>query len=764
MMKKILSFVFIASPLWLLAQDFSAKWDGLFSYAQINDLAFADGTIYAAAENAVFSYSLNSKKTSKTSTVQGLSGENIAAIHYSKNTNELFIAYQNGLLEIVPQTKNKAVFSVIDIVEKQGLSPSEKRINHLYEYEGKLYLSTNYGISVYHIKNREFGETYYITPSSTRLKVQQITVLNNTIYAATSQGLKYANRTDFLIDPSAWKSIVGDWEAVVNFNGTLYAVKEQVLFKIEGNSSASVFLFKNKGAFKELRATEESLVLTTHKNVFVFKNILSPPRKINLQKLPYESLNCAYATGSAIFVGGQTKGLMQVVSPSKIAFISPSGPLQNTVFDLKVAPGRLWVVFGGYDINFNPYPLNQQGVSLLADKMWVNFPYDSIGKPKDLVDIAINPTNPKQVFISSYFSGILEFEDAVFKKLYTDQTSNLTPTPKNTGATDIRIGGMAFNTNGDLYVVNGFIKENVLKKLNASGYFENIDVSQVFRNSEEEGVGEMVIDNFGNVYFGTFSSGIIAYQASSGATKALSNNTAGVNFPEDYSGTPVISALAFDHTNQLWIGTEKGLRVLNNPVAIFQNGADFSVNPIVFSENGVAQELLYGQFITDIAVDGNNQKWISTADAGIFHVSENGQKTLAHFTDENSPLPSNTVNAVEVDPVSGMVYIGTSKGLVSYQGTAIQAVEGLAEAYVYPNPVHPRYTGKVTIAKLSKNTNVKITDISGNLVYETVSDGGSVQWDTRSFRGDKVASGVYLILLTGGEALQTNIIKIMIIR
>src|SRR5690606_4595338 len=191
-----------------------------------------------------------------------------------------------------------------------------------------------------------------------------------------------------------------------------------------------------------------------------------------------------------------------------------------------------------------------------------------------------------------------------------------------------------------------------------------------------------------------------------------------------------ISAMAFDQNNQLWIGTDDGLRVAYGPSVVFQNPSNLRVNPIIFLEGDVAQELLFEQYITDIAVDGKNNKWIATADVGVFYVSPNGQKTIYHFTAENSPLPTNSVNSVEIDEVSGKVYFGTTRGLVAFRGVAVQAQETLANVYVYPNPVRPGYTGLVTIANLTQNANVKITDIEGNLVYETTSDGGNVQWDT----------------------------------
>ena len=176
------------------------------------------------------------------------------------------------------------------------------------------------------------------------------------------------------------------------------------------------------------------------------------------------------------------------------------------------------------------------------------------------------------------------------------------------------------------------------------------------------------------------------------------------------------------------------------------------------------QELLFEQVITDIEVDGSNNKWIATASSGVFYLSSNGQETLLRFTAENSPLPSNNVQDIAIDEFSGVVYFATVNGLVAYNGTSTAPRDNLEEVYVYPNPVRPSFTGNVTIDGLTANANVKITDIEGSLVFETTSEGGSVLWDTTAFGRYKVASGVYLVIITAEDAIETKISKIMIVR
>lgn len=198
--------------------------------------------------------------------------------------------------------------------------------------------------------------------------------------------------------------------------------------------------------------------------------------------------------------------------------------------------------------------------------------------------------------------------------------------------------------------------------------------------------------------------------------------------------------------------------------AFFDPSSNVESQQIIILEDGVPQELLYQQTITDIEVDGSNNKWIATATSGVFYVSSNGQETLLRFTKDNSPLPSNNVQDVAIDDLTGRVYFATVNGLVAYEGTATAPRDNLDGVYAFPNPVRPGFTGNVTIDGLTSNANVKITDIEGNLVFETTSQGGSVLWDTKAFGKYKVASGVYMVLITSADYLETKVTKIMVVR
>jgi len=173
---------------------------------------------------------------------------------------------------------------------------------------------------------------------------------------------------------------------------------------------------------------------------------------------------------------------------------------------------------------------------------------------------------------------------------------------------------------------------------------------------------------------------------------------------------------------------------------------------------------LNDESINAIAVDGANRKWIGTASSGLYLMSSDGKETIEHFTAENSPLLSNNVIAIATNDENGEVFIGTDGGLVSYQSDAAKGMNHLSEAYVYPNPIRPGFDGVITIAKLSDNSTVKITDTAGNLICTTLSNGGIAIWDGNDAYGKKVRSGIYYAHCNNEAGDEYALVKILFLQ
>ncbi|MDX6180720.1 T9SS type A sorting domain-containing protein [Flavobacterium sp. Fl-77] len=757
------SFLYIVC-LMLLQFGFAQNklsWQGYFSFNEIKDISEGATAVFAASENALFSKNATSNLLTTTTTVEGLSGQTISAVYHSEAFKKTIVGYENGLLIVINETDG-TLLKKVDIINKQ-LPSNLKKINHFMEHNGLVYVSCDFGIVQFNLTTSQFGDTYFIGENGVEISVKQTAFFNGFIFAATSSGIRRANSTSpNLIDFSQWPAINnGEWSSIETLDAELIAINTTGNIH-RYNSNTFVGFLQLQQPSIDMRAVNNSLFITTPNTIFVYNNQMVLSRQISNTQVLSDKLNfsCATFVDDLIYIGTKENGLFSGTLSSGSVFENntPKGPTRNNIFSVDVTPNSLWAVYGDYDLFYNPYNLDSYGISKYSNSAWLNIPYEEVFDAKSITRIVINPSNENQVYASSFFSGLLKIENDVPTFLF-DYTNSGLETLTTEGPTyfDVRINGTAFDKSGNLWVTNSRIK-NGLKVLRTSGQWQTYPISTILDNPEATNFSNIAIDKNSTKWIGTSKDGVIGFNESLNTFKKMTFGADAGNLP-----TTDVRAVAVDTKNQLWIGTTKGLRVLSN-VNNFQSENQLKANPIIIVEEDLAQELLYEQFITAIVVDGANNKWIGTADSGVFMVSPNGQETKYHFTINNSPLPSNVVNDIKINSATGEVFIATNKGMVSFKGIATDANDDLSNVYVYPNPVRPGFSGTVKIAGLIDKANVKITDIEGNLVHETTAEGGTIEWDTSAFGKYKVASGVYMIFISAQDGSETKVKKVMIIR
>ena len=741
-----------------IGQNFEDQWKGFFSFVSVKDISQGENILYVAAENAIFTYNLTTFEIETLTTVNGLSGELISSIHYSTDYDVLFIGYENGLINVIIDGEDD-VLKVVDILEKPTIPPDKKRINHFNEYEGNLYIATQYGISVYDIPNLEFGDSYFIGNFGTQINITQTTILDPFIYASSSEeGLKRASLdSDDLINYEEWSEIIAGNIIGIETLGdeVYYARNNNSVHRLEPPAQVASF----SSPIVDFEANSDILTITTENTASAYGlgfdllgNLMSIPSAFN------DNFQSGLSFGTSFYLGTNENGVLRIpFGSNSYEQILPDGPLLNSPFAIDASPGQVWVAFGDITVSFNPFPLSFRGISNFKEEAWTNIKADELFGASDLVNVTINPLNSNEVFFSSFQKGLLKVVDQNPQILYNETNSPL-EVPPDTPAAEIRIYGGDFDRDNNLWFTQSRVEEG-LSRLSPTGQIGQVNLSSIIDAENDLALTELKISRQGNIFFGSAENGLIGYNPTTGDFNRITEDAGNGNLP-----SRDVRALAFDSSNRLWIGTREGLRVLFNTGGFFQEGANIEAQAIIILDDGVPQELLFQQSITDIEVDGSNNKWISTATSGVFYVSSNGQETLLRFTKDNSPLPSDNVQDIAIDDSTGRVYFATINGLVAFEGTSTAPRDDLEGVYAYPNPVRPSFTGNVTIDGLTANANVKITDIEGNLVFETTSEGGSVLWDTTAFGKYKVASGVYMVLITTDDALETKVTKIMVVR
>jgi len=768
MKKYIYLFLFLFSLFSWSQTDFTSNWEDFYSYNNVKDFIKVSSKIYAVTDNAVFIFDENSQEVTKLSSIHGLSGETTTSLYFSEAFQKLIIGYSTGLIEVVSDNGKITVANDIERLTITG----EKEINHIYEHNNKLYLSTPFAIVAYDIEKLQYGDTYFIGNNSTSININQVAVFNDIIYAATELGIFTADiNGQNLIDFNNWKQpegdFIGDFKTVEVFNNQLFTSKNNNFYIIDSPTTLQIINSLPENILN-LKASNDFLTVTTLKSAYVYNTSLSL-ELVTTGTAEYNyNLHVSYAENNMIYLGTTEYGILQRSFSDAIGHfeIHPQGPTSNDIFSITAENNNLWVVYGGYDGAFTPLYKNL-GYDHFNGEVWQNEPYNSDFPARDLVHVTIDSNNPDKVFISSWNDGILVIEEDNIQTLWNDQNSGLERLV-NPGFPDfysIRINGTAFDNQGNLWVANSWVNKS-LKKLSTNGIWSAYDLSSIMTNAAL-GLTELVIDRSGSVWIGSRRNGVLVYNETGDRKRALVTEATKGSLPD-----PNTRTLAVDRNNRIWIGTKKGLVVYSNAGGIFDD-LIYDSAPVIIDDDGIPKKLLGDQPVNSIAIDGADNKWFGTDTGGVLATNPSGRKTLFNFNKDNSPLPSNKIIKIKVDNSNGKVFFATDKGIVAFNSNVAPFGDGLGEVYAYPNPVKKEHSF-VTIdgrnnTHLPRGTNVKILDAAGRLVHETnvvegqELKGGKVIWDKSNLAGRKVASGVYIVLLTLPDKSESSITKIAII-
>jgi len=758
-----------------------SNWNTYFSYNLISAIDNGGSVIYFASYNSIFTFDILSNQIEKFDTLNELSGDEISAFYYSEINNIIVIGYSSGFLQIIDLNSN-SIINIYDILNKPTIPSNKKTINDFFESGDQLLISTGYGVSIYNLNGYEFGDTYYIGDFATQINVTSTIIHENFIYASSPDlGILRANINSNLVDFNNWLTIYfGDIQELLYDGENIFFYTNNSVMRIYDDEITSILTLENQ--IININSSDSKFIIITDEKCLIYND--------QLTQLVYEIDSEMYSSGfnqgiikdNYIYIATNENGVLIINNNSgDYSYLKPDGPLENDIFSVETLNNKTWVSYGNYTEYFNPYPLKFSGLSNYDENLnsWFNIGKDSIPElAVNLNNISINPFNNDNVFISSFEGGLLEIENLNIIDFYNNNNSGLESLSIDDPLYEsVRISDIEFDQNGVLWILNSRI-DSPLKSYNLeNNSWNSYDFTEIINDGfqDELGFNDIELDDYGNKWIAGLRSGLIGF-----------NNESGTNqlrkvFSQDQSNMPssYVKSIAVDNNNHLWIGTIQGLRVLYNTSNFFDTSV-VTTQQIVILEDGIPRELLEQQYISDIEVDGANNKWVATIGSGVFYFSPNGQQTIHHFTKENSPLPSNNINDISINYSNGKVYFATDQGLVSYNTGSISSSENFSNTYVYPNPVRPEFnteSERVKITGLTQNVNIKITDIEGNLVAEAQSninsryrnfnleiDGGTAFWNGKNFRNRLVASGVYIIMLSDLDSYETKVLKLMIVR
>lgn len=725
------------------------SWRAHMTYNNAVSAATDGVTIYAGSSQSFFTYNKAQQETTPYSKAEGMADIGISCIGYDAMTDYAIIAYTNGNIDLF---RDGTFFNIPDIKLK---SIAPKRINHIFTENGLAYISTSFGIVVLNLEKKETRETYSFISNSQNIEVREFNSDSGYFYAVTDHGLYSAPKNSPNLQAfSSWQQISSaqNLNSIEFAHNTLYISNPDSLFRLENDSL--LFVYQTPYAINSLDKNGTDLFV----NEYISQSFSGYVKVLNTAahlisdsfRVLGRAVNTLVLSDQSVWVADEFNGLGYRNEHHELSFMNPNGPSGESAFDILPYNGDVWVAHGGYNEGWT-YLYNGSGLSHYKDHKWIQ--YNKVNyapfRDHDLTDFITLAKDPVDgtLYAGSYRSGLFILKP---DGSYDWQKANGALTEGHfidTGS--YRVAGLCFDQGGNLWLNNAGARHEIAVRTRDGGSYKysgaGAFVYSAYVLTDDYNIKWYILPNGAD--------GIVAYNDNHTPDNPSDDVSVKI-VTSRYGVNSFINCIAKDKQNAVWIGTNDGIGVLNcSPDQIASGSCEIRKPKVQYDQ--FAGYLFQNEKVKTIAVDGANRKWVGTTN-GVWLVSEDGNKIIYRFTAENSPLPSNTVQKIAVDPVTGDVYIGTTAGLVSFRSTATDGNPAEENLVSFPNPVPSGYSGTIAISGLTENADVRITDISGQLIFRTKALGGQAVWNGLDYTGRRPQSGVYLIFATNRDGTRTQ--------
>lgn len=787
-MKHFLSiFLIIPGFCIQLSAQAPGTWKSYMSYYNTISVAEADNNVFAATKGSVngnfgslYSYNKEDQSIRIFSKETGLKDTQIAKIGYNQEVKTLLIIYSNGNIDLLSE---EGIYNISQLMSNTNVP--DKTVNSIFFTAEFAYLSTNFGIIKLDMKKKEISDTYRLNKS-----VYASSIFGEYFYAATTEGVLSARTDSNLLDRDNW----------ISYNVSIPEVEDDIRY-ICTFQNTLCFFQKGRGVYYQnerggeynrlyrhdymvwVKMENDKLVLMLGNSTVVFTSLGHFDTLNTGEVYDFSSLK-----GNVYWIAAGEEGLKgasRKVSSNEfewsVSGIQINSPKRDAAFYLNFNNDKLMVAGGGYGTQ----PFNYPGtVMTYENNEWYNFDEtvitsQSSAKFRNATRIAVDPTNENHYFVSTWGDGVYEFENNEFKNVY-NQTNSTLKSFSSSQKEDIRVDGICFDKNNNLWMLNSEVPNGLVVR-NPNGEWITLSSSKFTPLSNQFALRQILVTKNSrnknhkwalifNARSNVYGSGIFAFDDKGDVNNPSGYDTRHIGAFYTTSNERINASTFYcmveDLNGQIWMGTNLGPVICPNPASALDNPNNNVLGQRIIyeDENGEFSYFLDGQSVTAIAVDGGNRKWIGTQNSGLFIVSPDGTQIIENFSAEDSPLPSNSIQSIAINPQTGEGFIGTDKGIVSYMGGATEGNEDYSNVYAFPNPVRPEYQDQVTITGLMMDAHIKITDVSGNLITQGKSWGGQYSWDCRRPNGERVATGVYLVFAATPETGESVVTKIMVVK
>lgn len=777
-----LCLLFVTAGQSLRAQSATpiGAWRDHLPYGHAVGVVEGNGSFYCATNECVFSYTPSTGEFLRITKVNLLNDVGITGLAWCDALGMLLVHYSNGNLDLV---QGGSSYNMGDI--KRSSIIGDKTI-YRADIQGTVaYLACGFGIVVVDLATREVRDTWFIGPDGGQVRVNDVAFHGDSIYAATQAGLFVAwQQAPNLAAFTNWHKRTDMGAAMANgpFNAVAhFGERLLVNYRAPVDEADTLLMLGSSNEFERFTplygrmshtlevSADGGWLVVAHK-YDIHRYTLSMEEQVRQYGYAGGGVNPLQAvqgSDGALWVADKEIGLVRGEGYDMGQSFTPNGPRTANVYRLATAGGNIFVSTGGVSGTWVNRFL-KDGVHVYMDGHWRNYnPFnntimaganDFAGAANDPLDVAIDPNDPAHAFVGGWDEGVIEFVAGVPYAIHNTTNSTLQPHVGSTSG-KVNVPGLCFDQDGNLWMTNAETASPIAVRWK-DGTWQSFSPGAILNGNYL--VSEILAARNGYKWVIRPRGHALLVLNDGGTGDPGDDQYKVLNQQIGTGGLPTqdVYSIAEDLDGQIWVGTNKGIAVFYVPEAIFSSDS-YDAQQILIQQDGNYQYLLETEAVSVIKVDGANRKWIGTQTSGVFLISADGQEQVHHFTEANSPLPSNNITSIAIDGASGEVHFGTDRGIMTFRGDATQSAMENECASVFPNPVHPTYTGPIAITGLIRDSEVKITDISGNLVHRMTSLGGQAIWNGNDMSGNRVATGVYLIFATdryGGYKCNTKVL------
>ncbi|MEQ8578235.1 MAG: two-component regulator propeller domain-containing protein [Balneola sp.] len=769
--------IFSVLLLFCCVVDLSAQsildWQSYTSFRSVSDITEdSKGRIWMTTEGGVL-VTENSKVIKTLTPIQELARLDGSTIIYSEELKKIFIGYLTGEIDVVDENDFQ-VEKLTDI--KRNNSFSQKAINDFYLLENSLFVATDFGLVEYNLNGLFVKDTYTKFGNfNTAIPVNTILEDSGVLYLGTEEGIA------FTIQDGSFSS--SDWENYTDSDGyTSESTEALGFFDNELYASTLVENYKLTDGTWGINSEFGNAVIVDYKTTNNFIIALSEEmiyHKEGTQNFHSSSLQGSIGTvisrepfTDTILFGTRINGLgILDLSNDTISYETQEGPYVNFFEGLNFYDGVL--ISGSTRSSSRREEIDKtRGFYIFENGEWEN--YNEIITPDFQNVVYRQPfkttASENYYYFGSWGTGVVRFDKETDEiKLFDETNSTLRGWPQDNELYPV-ISGLETDSNNDVWLVSRYGNTPLYRQtpgdddwqqfqensaVSSSDLYENLFIDSfdqkwiALQNAQSSGTGLLVIDTKN------------PEDESDDVGVKLQSGTNSGNLPDSK-----VNVIVEDKNGEVWIGTSRGIAKFIFPELIVEGSIQERTAQWLINEDtsAVSRFLLRDVNATAMAVNAANEKWIGSANQGIYLLNAEGSKILKRFTMDNSPLFSNSIKSIAINDVTGEVFIGTDVGLISYQGIPNKSVSKMEELKVFPNPFSYKKNDLVFIEGLSDKTIVKVLGVDGMVVNSFTTNGGRVSWDGRDSTGGMLGSGVYFVVAVDSEGNSKGVGKVVIVR